>query len=425
MTWHIEVIAGLDRGKKATLKNGPVVVGRDQVRCNLVLSDESVSRIHAKVTVDASGTIFIEDLGSTHGTFINGRQIYESKAINMEDSITMGNCQLALGWAVSVEAEGERISQSPSLAVLEIGRDPSNHLVINDPKVSRTHARIECRTDGYYLIDTNSTYGTSLNGTRITGSVLMPIPSWISIEKYQYYFDGNKLVTELGVTAAVINASSVNPAEALRISDVLILPFRGSELVKWLVGCLLSVIPIVSLLVSGYQYKLYQKGMEGYLEMPAWEDWKNLFVNGFFFSLIRVIYFIPSATLLLVMTYVAAANVDFTTVTFILTILPGGLLSMMTALVLPMGWGRYAASGNFGDAFHFTEIITRIRSVSSHYMKAIAVIAVIFMLMFPIALIPYVGMIILIIGAFFISIVSGIIFGNLYGLSQQPDSKLN
>ena len=72
MTWHIEVIAGLDRGKKATLKIDLLSLVRDQVLCNLVLSDESVSRVHAKVTVDASGTIFIEDMGSTHGTFISG-----------------------------------------------------------------------------------------------------------------------------------------------------------------------------------------------------------------------------------------------------------------------------------------------------------------------------------------------------------------
>lgn len=51
-----------------------------------------------------------------------------------------------------------RISQKAP--VLTIGREKTNHLVIEDPRVSRLHARIELRRDKFVLIDqsTNGTY---------------------------------------------------------------------------------------------------------------------------------------------------------------------------------------------------------------------------------------------------------------------------
>lgn len=44
--------------------------------------------------------------------------------------------------------------------VLLIGREPGNDIVVNDPRVSRQHARIERRIDGFHLVDrsTNGTY---------------------------------------------------------------------------------------------------------------------------------------------------------------------------------------------------------------------------------------------------------------------------
>lgn len=48
------------------------------------------------------------------------------------------------------------------IRVLTLGRDPANKLYIADRKASRSHARIEKRNNGYYLVDT-STNGTFVN----------------------------------------------------------------------------------------------------------------------------------------------------------------------------------------------------------------------------------------------------------------------
>jgi hypothetical protein len=52
---------------------------------------------------------------------------------------------------------------------MTVGRDPGNSIVINDPQVSRQHARIT-RQGGLMVIeDLGSTNGTFINGMRLTG----------------------------------------------------------------------------------------------------------------------------------------------------------------------------------------------------------------------------------------------------------------
>jgi pSer/pThr/pTyr-binding forkhead associated (FHA) protein len=53
--------------------------------------------------------------------------------------------------------------------LLTLGRDPGNDIVINDPQVSRRHARIRRREDLTVIEDVGSTNGTFVNGLRLTG----------------------------------------------------------------------------------------------------------------------------------------------------------------------------------------------------------------------------------------------------------------
>ena len=53
-----------------------------------------------------------------------------------------------------------------------LGRKLDNHIVINDPRVSRNHAQIRFIENRFILLDLNSTGGTAVNGKSITQSVL-------------------------------------------------------------------------------------------------------------------------------------------------------------------------------------------------------------------------------------------------------------
>ncbi len=56
---------GIEKGRTYTL-------GKDPDSCDIVFQDLSVSRNHARLTLNADGTMEIEDLGSKNGTVMNG-----------------------------------------------------------------------------------------------------------------------------------------------------------------------------------------------------------------------------------------------------------------------------------------------------------------------------------------------------------------
>jgi hypothetical protein len=60
------------------------------------------------------------------------------------------------------------------LQVINLGRRPDNHLVIDDPRISRIHAQISLKRGHYILFDLNSTGGTCVNGQRIRQHTLKP-----------------------------------------------------------------------------------------------------------------------------------------------------------------------------------------------------------------------------------------------------------
>jgi pSer/pThr/pTyr-binding forkhead associated (FHA) protein len=58
--------------------------------------------------------------------------------------------------------------------LVRIGRRLENNLVLDDPRVSRTHAELRAINGRYVLFDLNSTGGTFVNGLKITQSVVYP-----------------------------------------------------------------------------------------------------------------------------------------------------------------------------------------------------------------------------------------------------------
>jgi len=58
--------------------------------------------------------------------------------------------------------------------VVNIGRRLDNHLVIDDPRISRNHVQLRAIKGRYVLFDLNSTGGTFVNGQRANQTVLYP-----------------------------------------------------------------------------------------------------------------------------------------------------------------------------------------------------------------------------------------------------------
>ena len=65
-------------GTRYRVAHTPFIIGRE-AGCDLVLSDLSVSRRHAELATDPSGTLVIRDLGSRNGVFVNGARVAEAR----------------------------------------------------------------------------------------------------------------------------------------------------------------------------------------------------------------------------------------------------------------------------------------------------------------------------------------------------------
>ena len=89
----MEVVAGQDVGKVFKFTNGTMTVGRRTGE--IPLTDVEVSRKHAIVEMFSKDMIFLRDLGSTNGTFHNGRRINSAKLQN-GDTIGLGRSVLRL-----------------------------------------------------------------------------------------------------------------------------------------------------------------------------------------------------------------------------------------------------------------------------------------------------------------------------------------
>ncbi len=85
---YLVVIAGNRLGEMLRVE-GQADIGRDQ-KATFRIVDEGISRIHCRVRQLPMGKLFVEDLRSTNGTFVNGERI-ETQALADGDKIQIGS----------------------------------------------------------------------------------------------------------------------------------------------------------------------------------------------------------------------------------------------------------------------------------------------------------------------------------------------
>ena len=71
-------VVALNVRRDALVAPGGAVIGRDPARSSHVVVDPSMSRAHARVYVHGE-VLHVEDLGSTNGTFLNGRRLVQGQ----------------------------------------------------------------------------------------------------------------------------------------------------------------------------------------------------------------------------------------------------------------------------------------------------------------------------------------------------------
>ena len=77
--------------RRIALGAGRNEVGREE-ECDVFLNDASVSRHHARISVETAAVI-VADLDSKNGTQVNGKRISKPTAVSDGDAITFGNVE--------------------------------------------------------------------------------------------------------------------------------------------------------------------------------------------------------------------------------------------------------------------------------------------------------------------------------------------
>ena len=170
----------------------PIFIGRAKP-CGLRLDASDISAKHARVGFE-SGEFWIEDLGSTNGTFIDQQQISGRMSVSAGQPIVLGK-EITIVGVASVEqleraskasAEPARKSNLPDRrypvllsvsevarparfavpigATITVGRDPNCDIWLGAPHVSRKHCLIAHNLSGTMAVTDVSTNGTAYDG---------------------------------------------------------------------------------------------------------------------------------------------------------------------------------------------------------------------------------------------------------------------
>ena len=156
--------------------------------------DDIVSATHARVRREGDGTWWLEDLGSTNGTWLNGRRLAAAERVRSGDRFTLG--QRGPAYVVRIPGDLGRTRAEaaidPAMPVLRLRRvaggsdlvGQGHEIVIGraaactiplrtvaDTIVSKRHARIAFAPEGGATVaDLGSKNGTYVNGRQVDGT---------------------------------------------------------------------------------------------------------------------------------------------------------------------------------------------------------------------------------------------------------------
>lgn len=204
----VKMKSSSEQPKTVVFDEDVITFGRDQT-CEVVLAQQAVSRTHARISRD--GTLFfVEDLGSSFGTQINGKSLPQGEKrllrngdviaiaqfdvtfdrVEDEDSEDPGRTsflsrkvvknvmkglssgQNAYFRVMNGSAEGQRIEIADAQEYV-FGRDAEEvDVVLNDDLVSRKHVKVRRDWSGTQVEDLGSRNGIKLNKQRTRSATI-------------------------------------------------------------------------------------------------------------------------------------------------------------------------------------------------------------------------------------------------------------
>jgi len=183
--------------------------------CEVRVDQPFVSGKHCRLSLHGN-QYMLEDLGSTNGTFVNGRRLepHAPVPVSARDKLTLGH-QHPMPWpeahpssglssapqsssvqSSSVQSSSAQSSSLQSSAqVINIGRAPECEIRLDYPMISWQHARITRVGKQWIIEDTKSLNGTALNqiDNKIQRAILEPTDE---IYLGSYKISASRILTE-------------------------------------------------------------------------------------------------------------------------------------------------------------------------------------------------------------------------------------
>ncbi|MCX6995117.1 MAG: FHA domain-containing protein [Chlamydiae bacterium] len=109
--WLLKIIGGPQSGAEFSMEKGlSYIIGSDATFADIILYDLSVSRKHAKLTIQDNETCLIEDLGSRNGVLIDGIAIGAPTLIKGNEVVNLGTTSFII---IDREKASETILSTP------------------------------------------------------------------------------------------------------------------------------------------------------------------------------------------------------------------------------------------------------------------------------------------------------------------------
>jgi len=199
---------------------------------------------------------------------------------------------------------------------------------------------------------------------------------------------------------------------------------------KVVMGGLLSFIPIVNLVVSGYVLRRFRMAAMGEPNLPEWKEWGELFVGGLKLLVVTFVYlFVP--ILLIMLSAIlsatglgagghAASEMLVISGTFVASV-----LMVVFALFWPMAAARLAMTDSIYEALRVGDIYHRIRMVLGDYLLTYVVyllvyvvLVIVYVALMTLPQTLFVGVVLSVFVSFYVYLALAGVFGRLYALSE-------
>ena len=91
---HVAILEGANAGEQISLDDAPLLIGRGSDAA-IRLDDDYVSTRHARIAT-SNEQWFVEDLGSTNGTYIGSQRLSQPTTLQLGSQIRIGKTTLEL-----------------------------------------------------------------------------------------------------------------------------------------------------------------------------------------------------------------------------------------------------------------------------------------------------------------------------------------